>query len=114
MPGINDSPEQVAEILERVSAAGAAYVSGIALHLRGDVRGLFFEWLSEHRPDLVPRYKALYRRGAYAPPEERQRLTKMVKSPDDGPFEQMRGRTRPSPRRSPEWPLAEKAQERLF
>ena len=114
MPGINDAPEQVAEILERVSAAGAAYVSGIALHLRGDVRGLFFEWLSEHRPDLVSRYKALYRRGAYAPPEERQRLTKMVKSPDDGPFEQMRGRTRPSPRRSPEWPLAEKAQERLF
>ncbi len=114
MPGINDSPEQVAEILERVSEAGAAYVSGIALHLRGEVRGLFFEWLGEHRPDLVPRYKALYRRGAYAPPEVRQRLTKMVKGPEDGPFEQMRGRTRPRPRRSPEPPLAEKPQERLF
>ncbi len=114
MPGINDSPEQVAEILERVSEAGAAYVSGIALHLRGEVRGVFFEWLRDHRPDLMARYKALYRRGAYAPPEERQRLMKMVKGPEDGPFALMRGRSSPRPRRSPERPQVEISQERLF
>jgi len=114
MPGINDAPEQVAEILERVSEAGAAYISGIALHLRGDVRGLFFEWLEEHRPDLVPRYKGLYRRGAYAPPEVRQRLSKMVKGPEDGPFEQMRGRTRTPPWRAPEQPRTANPQEHLF
>src|SRR5437588_4900847 len=44
-PGINDQPEQVSEIVERVSEAGASYISGIALHLRGEVRGLWFEWL---------------------------------------------------------------------
>src|SRR5213076_994164 len=44
MPGINDEPEQVAEILELASEAGASYVTGIALHLRGEVRNLFFEW----------------------------------------------------------------------
>jgi DNA repair photolyase len=93
MPGINDSPEQVAKILERASDAGAAYVTGIALHLRGEVRGLFFEWLKEHRPDLVPRYQALYKRGAYAPPAERQRLAELVKGPDLPPGERMRGRT---------------------
>ncbi len=114
MPGINDSPEQVAEILEQVSEAGAAYVSGIALHLRGEVRGVFFEWLRDHRPDLMARYKALYRRGAYAPPEERERLMKMVKGPEDGPFALMRGRTGPRPRRSLERPQAETSQERLF
>ena len=38
MPGINDDPEQVREILRLASEAGAAYVSGIALHLRGEVR----------------------------------------------------------------------------
>src|SRR5438445_5216588 len=54
MPGINDAPEQIAPILEMASEAGAAYVSGIALHLRGDVRGLFFEWLEHNRPDLIP------------------------------------------------------------
>ncbi len=82
-PGINDSPEQVAEILELASQAGAAYMTGIALHLRGDVRTLWFEWLHEHRPDLVPVYERLYRRGAYMPPEERRRLARLVKGPDD-------------------------------
>ena len=94
MPGINDSPEQVAPILELASEAGAAYVSGIALHLRGEVRDLFFEWLREHRPDLIPRYKQLYRRGAYMPPEERRRLAALVKGPDLPPGHRMRGRLR--------------------
>ena len=34
---------------------------------------MFFEWLAEHRPDLVARYKQLYRKGAYASVEERMR-----------------------------------------
>jgi DNA repair photolyase len=74
MPGINDAPEQVEEILELADEAGAVSIGGIALHLRGEVRGIFFDWLRAHRPDLVPRYEQLYRRGAYAPPAERQRL----------------------------------------
>src|ERR1700757_1190646 len=60
MPGVNDAPEQVAEILELAAEAGAAYVTGIALHLRGDVRGLWFDWLREHRPDLIEDYEKLY------------------------------------------------------
>ncbi len=63
MPGINDSPEQVERILELAAEAGAAYVTGIALHLRGEVREVFFEWLRGARPDLVARYRELYRRG---------------------------------------------------
>jgi DNA repair photolyase len=94
MPGINDSPDQVTEILELATEAGAAYVSGIALHLRGDVRALFFEWLAENRPDLLPRYKQLYKRGAYALPEERRRLAGLVKGPDLPPGERMRGALR--------------------
>jgi len=94
MPGINDAPEQVAKILELASEAGAAYVSGIALHLRGEVRGLFFEWLQSHRPDLVERYKRLYQRGAYAHPDERKRLSELVRGPDLPPGERMRGRYR--------------------
>jgi DNA repair photolyase len=93
MPGINDGPEQIAPILEAASEAGAAYVTGIALHLRGDVRGLFFEWLREHRPDLVDRYNRLYRRGAYMHPDERQRLQQLVKGPDRPSGSFVRGRT---------------------
>jgi DNA repair photolyase len=94
MPGINDAPEQIAPILEMASEAGAAYVAGIALHLRGDVRGLFFEWLRDNRPDLIPLYKRMYRRGAYMPPEERRRLAELVKGPDLPPGQRMRGRMR--------------------
>ena len=94
MPGVNDSPEQVAKILELVTEAGAAYVTGIALHLQGDVRKLWFEWLAEHRSELLPRYRELYRRGAYAPQGERRRLAGLVKGPDVPPEMRMRGRLR--------------------
>ena len=95
MPGINDGPEQIAPILEMASEAGAAYVTGIALHLRGDVKNLFFEWLRAHRPDLVPLYRRLYQRGAYMHPDERRRLTQLVKGPELPPGERMRGRLEP-------------------
>jgi DNA repair photolyase len=97
MPGINDAPEQVAPILEMASEAGADYLTGIALHLRGEVRGLFFEWLEENRRDLLALYERLYRRGAYAPPDERRRLEQLVKGPDRPPGQFRRGRTRRSP-----------------
>ncbi|MEA2459011.1 MAG: hypothetical protein QOC95_1983, partial [Thermoleophilaceae bacterium] len=84
MPGINDAPEQVERILQLCADAGAVHVGGIALHLRGEVRGIFMDWLRSQRPDLVPRYEELYARGAYAPKTERERLSRLV----------MRGRAR--------------------
>ncbi len=81
MPGVNDAPEQVEPLLEACAEAGATHIGGIALHLRGEVRELFFAWLREHRPDLIPRYEQLYRRGAYAQPAERERLARLVRRP---------------------------------
>jgi DNA repair photolyase len=80
MPGINDQPEEVERILELCTQAGAVNVGGICLHLRGEVKQLWFEWLEEHRPDLLPRYRELYARGAYAPQTERDRLSELVRS----------------------------------
>ena len=57
MPGINDDPRQVERILAIAAEAGATSVGGIALHLRGEVRGIFFEWLRSYRPDLVDHYE---------------------------------------------------------
>ena len=71
IPGVNDDPKQVEELLDLCAEAGAVHVGGIALHLRGEVKDLWFEWLAEHRPDLLPRYRKLYRGGAYATKEER-------------------------------------------
>jgi hypothetical protein len=79
MPGINDDPAQVEEILRLAGEAGATGVGGIALHLRGEVRGVFMDWLRSYRPDLVPRYEELYRGRAYAPQAERERLARLLR-----------------------------------
>ena len=81
MPGINDSPAQVREVVRLATEAGAGYISGIALHLRRGVREVFMEWLSEQRPELVPRYESLYRRRSYLPVAERRELTKLLEGP---------------------------------
>ena len=79
MPGINDSPEQVERILELCAEAGAVSIGGICLHLRGEVRQIFMDWLRSYRPDLVPRYEEIYARGAYAPKEERDRIGRLIR-----------------------------------
>jgi DNA repair photolyase len=79
MPGINDAPHQIEPLLDAATQAGATNIAGVALHLRGEVRGVFMDWLKERRPELVPRYQELYRRRAYASPEERARLGRLVR-----------------------------------
>jgi DNA repair photolyase len=80
MPGINDDPRQVARIIELATEAGATSIGGITLHLRGEVRQVFMDWLRSARPDLVPLYEELYRRGAYAPIEQRRRHGALLRS----------------------------------
>jgi DNA repair photolyase len=88
MPGINDDPRQVEEILELCGEAGAVNIGGIPLHLRGEVRGIFFEWLRSYRPDLVPRYEELYARGAYVGRAEQERIRGLVRrGARSGPLE---------------------------
>jgi DNA repair photolyase len=80
MPGINDDPAQVQPIVDRAREAGATFLGGVALHLRDEVRDVFFAWLEAKRPDLLPRYEKLYKgRRAYLPPPERQKLTRKVR-----------------------------------
>jgi DNA repair photolyase len=111
MPGINDAPEQVEPLLEAAAAAGATGIGGIALHLRGDVRRIFMDWLRSYRPDLVPLYEKLYARGAYASAEERRRLGALIRRPGTPPPSRFRvrdreeieaeGRSQPVPPRQP-------------
>ena len=82
MPGINDDPELVEEIVSIAEEAGATFVNGIALHLRPGVKEVFMSWLSAARPDLVPRYEELYEDRAYAPSAERKRIGSLVRAPN--------------------------------
>lgn len=79
MPGINDSAAQVNEILELCGEAGATSIGGVALHLRGEVREIFLDWLRQYRPELLPRYERLYERRSRLAPNERRRLGRLVR-----------------------------------
>jgi DNA repair photolyase len=79
MPGINDAPQQIEPLLQGAIEAGATSIGGVALHLRSGVKEVFMEWLRTQRPELMERYEELYRRGAYAPGEERKRLAGLVR-----------------------------------
>ncbi len=79
MPGINDHPDQVRPIVERARKAGATFLGGVALHLRGEVKDVFFAWLEEKRPDLLPKYEQLYKGRAYLQPAHRKRTTKALR-----------------------------------
>jgi DNA repair photolyase len=100
MPGINDSPELVEEIVSLAQEAGATFVNGIALHLRPGVKEVFMSWLSAARPDLVPRYEDLYRDRAYAPNTERNRIAGLVRSPNRSQDPRYRRRDELAARRS--------------
>jgi DNA repair photolyase len=105
MPGINDDPEWIDEIVGLAREAGATFVGSAALHLRDEVRDVFFGWLQAKRPDLLPRYERLYSRGAHLPRPERDRLTVRVRGWGRGRRTGRQARSPGAPRRR---------QERLF
>jgi DNA repair photolyase len=74
MPGISDDPAQVQAVVEACEEAGAGWIGGQALFLRGSTKDVFMGWLALQRPDLVPLYERLYGRGAYLRGQERQRV----------------------------------------
>ena len=80
MPGINDDPDQVRPIVEQAKKAGATFLGGVALHLRDEVKDVFFAWLEAKRPDLLPKYEQLYPGDrAYMKPEQRKQATRAVR-----------------------------------
>jgi DNA repair photolyase len=112
MPGINDAPEQVAKIVELATENGATSIGGNTLFLRGSVRTVFFDWLREHRPDLLPRYEELYRRGAYLPEAQRIEIERAAGAPWAGRGYQQRWKHRVlDRRRSLEREARERAEE---
>jgi DNA repair photolyase len=94
LPGMSDSPEQLAAVVDACVTAGAVSVSTILLHLRPGVREVFMPWLEGYRPDLVERYRELYP-SSYAGAGPRARLAQTVDDLVDG-----RGGTAVSPARS--------------
>jgi DNA repair photolyase len=78
LPWLTDSAEQLDAAIGQVAAAGASGVTVLALHLRPGAREWFFAWLQREHPELVPRYRRLYGRGAYVSKEYRRWLSDRV------------------------------------
>jgi DNA repair photolyase len=74
LPHLTDSVEHLDGLLRQIALAGATGVTVFGLHLRGSTRGWFMAWLARTHPQLVGRYRELYRRGAYLPPSYREEL----------------------------------------
>ena len=79
VPFLSDSPAQLEATVRQTAEAGATHVSPIVLHLRPGAREWFLAWLGEHHPALVPRYRGLYGRGAYAPRDYQERISAQVR-----------------------------------
>ncbi|OBJ12846.1 Rv2578c family radical SAM protein [Mycobacterium colombiense] len=74
LPHLTDSVEHLDGLLGQIAAAGASSVTVFGLHLRSSTRGWFMAWLARSHPELVGRYRELYRRGAYLPQGYRDML----------------------------------------
>jgi DNA repair photolyase len=96
IPGMSDDRTQLDEVVGAAVEAGATSITPIVLHLRPGVRELFEPWLADVRPDLVERYRRLYR-GSYAPEAERRRIGALVHE-----LVARHGGTRRAPLRDPE------------
>ncbi|HEX3540529.1 MAG TPA: radical SAM protein [Acidimicrobiales bacterium] len=78
LPGLSDSDEQLAEVVEACVAAGAESISSVGLHLRPGVREYFLGRLAVSHPELAAEYDRRYRR-AYLPAADRDALTGRIR-----------------------------------
>ncbi len=70
LPGISDRPEQLAEVVKAVRAAGAVSVWANLLYLRPGTKEHFLEALARDWPEELERYERLYDGRAYLPRRE--------------------------------------------
>ena len=67
LPGISDSPQQVAQVMRACRDVGADFAVPIRLHLRPGIKEHYMGWLREDFPDLVGPYEKLYGNRSYLP-----------------------------------------------
>ena len=80
LPYLTDMPDMLDATVGAIAEAGATQVTPIVLHLRPGAREWYARWLSEHRPDLVDRYAALYGNRSYAPRSYQHEIAEAVRS----------------------------------
>jgi DNA repair photolyase len=78
LPGISDHPQQLADVVKGAREAGATGVWTNLLFLRPGTREHFLEQVARDWPELIPRYRELYRGRAYLGSAEAKPVRKIV------------------------------------
>jgi DNA repair photolyase len=79
LPGISDSPEQLAAVVREAREAGATGIWANVLFLRRGTREHFLDALAQDWPEQLPLYEQLYANGrAYLPSEVTAPVRKQV------------------------------------
>ena len=60
LPGITDAPEALAQLVERIAAAGATFAGACALRLRPTARARYLAVIDAEFPQLAARYRRAY------------------------------------------------------
>ena len=80
LPGLSDRPEQLAEVVKAVRAAGATSVWANLLYLKPGTKEHFLEALARDWPEELERYERLYAQRAYLPSAEVDPVRHQVRS----------------------------------
>jgi DNA repair photolyase len=80
LPGLSDRPEQLAEVVKAVRAAGATSVWANLLYLKPGTKEHFLEALARDWPEELERYEQLYAGRAYLPTAEVDPVRHQVRS----------------------------------
>ena len=63
IPYISDDIENLDEIFKITKKYNLGSINAWPLHLRGNTKKVFYDFLREHFPDLLPKYYKLYKKG---------------------------------------------------
>ena len=70
LPGISDKPEQLEAVIKAARDAGATRLWGGVVYLAPGTREHFFSLLSEHWPEQLAAYQAMYTGRGYLPKKQ--------------------------------------------
>ena len=79
IPGLTDSPSQLDRLAHAASEHGAQFLLGMVLFLMPSAMAQFMPFLERERPQLVQRYRKLYRHSAYLSQEYKDGISRLVR-----------------------------------
>ena len=74
LPGLSDRPAQIEAVIKGAAEAGARFITGSCLHLRGPLKEHYFKWVEAEYPHLIRYYRHQYGERSYASSAMRKRL----------------------------------------